>query len=87
MEVGFVIGLVMGITIIKAIEKKDRQPEWRQESNQIKLIPINTDKIKIMKFNAYMKLAESQREGMERIETLKKAEKIANEIGDGTGLI
>lgn len=89
MGVSFVIGLIMGMAIIKAIEKEkiDREPEKCQETPQIRLIPIDTDKIKIMKFNAYIKLAEAQGGTKERIETLKKAEKIANEIGDGTGLI
>lgn len=93
MEMGasFVIGLIIGMAIIKAIEKEkiNRELEQCAEPPRIRLIPMDTnkDKIKIMKFNVYMKLAEAQAGRREREETLKKAAKIANEIGDGTGLI
>lgn len=88
MEIGvsFVIGLIMGIAAIKGIEI-NKEYEWHREWNTINLMPIDTDKIKIMKFDAYIKLADAQDGMKEKIETLKKAEKIANEIGDGTGLI
>lgn len=91
MGASFVIGLIIGMAIIKAIEKEkiDRELTQCTESQQIRFIPLggNEDKIKIMKFNVYMKLAEAQVGRREREETLKKAAKIANEIGDGTGLI
>lgn len=84
MEIGvsFVIGLIMGMAIIKAIQT-NREYEWNRKYDNTNFMLIDTDKIKIMKFDAYIKLADAQKGTIEKYETLRQAKEIADTIGAG----